>query len=133
MYWLEHISATARPTVSKMKQEVGHCDAYLIRRDQMRHSSLVEMETQTSCPGIAQLGFDIFDRYGRLTTEYYEHAFRKGSGVWGRELDRVDILFIRSILVDKEWRRHSVATALLRAVLNKMKRKVSRETGSLPS
>ena len=47
----------------------------------------------------------------------------------GRELDRGDILFIKSTQVDKEWRRHGVATALLRAVLSKMKRKVSRETG----
>jgi predicted GNAT family acetyltransferase len=77
----------------------------------------------------ADLAFTSLDRYGHLEPEYYEHDFRKGSGGWGKELDRGDILSIESIQVGREWRRRGTATNMVQAVLEKTKEKVSEESG----
>lgn len=131
--WLEDICAAATCDVndssptSSGKQDIGSCRAQLIRRGQMRHSFWQDLEEPSR--ETAQLAFSLFDRYGRLKPEYYEHDFRKGNGVWGKELDQGDILFFESIRVDREWRRRGIATAMVRAILDKTKEKVSEETG----
>lgn len=104
-------------------QIVGSCRASLIRRSQMRYAfwqNLEEPSVETS-----DLAFSLFDRYGRLDFEFYEHDFEKGSGVWGKELDHGDILLLDWIRVDPKWRRRGIAAKLVNAILQKTKTKVS--------
>ncbi|KAI1129069.1 hypothetical protein F5Y10DRAFT_277023 [Nemania abortiva] len=71
------------------------------------------------CEETSSLAFDLFDRYGRLDREYCEHKIRKGSGVWGKELDHGDILLFQSINVEPLRRRQGLGTKLVNAILDK--------------
>ncbi|KAI0701641.1 hypothetical protein C8Q76DRAFT_825149 [Earliella scabrosa] len=52
---------------------------------------------------------------GRLKSEFVENEYHKGSGVWGRELDEGMLLYVLSVLVEKEeHKRRGVASRLLR-------------------
>lgn len=75
------------------------------------------------------LAFDLFDRYGRLNTEFYEHDINKGTGVWGKELDRGDLLLFEEIRVDAAHRRRGIGAKLVNAILEKTRKKVSDEVG----
>lgn len=68
--------------------------------------------------------FGLFDRYGRVQRDYINHEVRKGSVVWGTELDRGDLLVIESIVVQQAWRRKGLATKLLTTVLEKTRQKI---------
>lgn len=63
----------------------------------MRESFWLELEEPSA--ETSSLAFDLFDRYGRLNPEYYEHEFRKGSGVWGNELNHGDLLLFEELQV----------------------------------
>ncbi|KAI1171944.1 hypothetical protein F4777DRAFT_590874 [Nemania sp. FL0916] len=66
------------------------------------------------------LAFELFDRYGRLNREYSEHEIRKGSGVWGKELDHGDLLMFDNIhVIEPPWRRKGLGAKLVSAVLDK--------------
>ena len=71
----------------------------------------------------------LFDRYGRLDREYYEHDFKKGTGVWGNELDRGDLLLFESLQVGYEWRRRGIGRKVVDAVLERTRKKVDESTG----
>jgi hypothetical protein len=47
------------------------------------------------------LAYDLFDRHGRLSREYITHPVKRGTGLWGLELDYGNLLFIKNIEVDK--------------------------------
>lgn len=64
------------------------------------------------------MAFGLFDRYGRVERKYIKPGFRQGTGVWDRELDHGDILFIDKLRVESEARRRGVGTKLFKAVLN---------------
>ena len=72
--WLEQIDSVA----TNGGTQIASCDAKLIRRDQIASKFWTEMAeptSETSC-----LAFDLFDRYGCLNRQYYEHSFKRGSG-----------------------------------------------------
>lgn len=133
--WYEELDGLAKlmpstemPTTSrKSKQKVGTCRAKLIRRSIMRESFWAEMEAPTQ--DTHNLAFELFDRYGRLNPELYEHDVNKGTGVWGTELDRGDLLIIETVQVDKGYRRRGIGTKLVNAILEKTRKKVSEQEG----
>lgn len=92
--WLETIRGTAAPPrstpLSLKDSKIGSCLARLIRRGQMRASFWLEMEEPSQ--ETADLAFELFDRYGRLQTDYYNHDILKGTGAWGEELNHGDLL-----------------------------------------
>jgi hypothetical protein len=105
--WLEDLNATVTltpPTTvpgAALKATIASCSAKFIRRGQMRESFWLSMEEPTA--ETSDLAFTLFDRYGCLNRQCYEHEFKKGTGVWGKELDYGDILFFERIKVDKDW------------------------------
>lgn len=125
--WLETIRGTAAPprsTPSSSKEsKIGSCLARLIRRGQMRASFWLEMEEPSQ--ETADLAFELFDRYGRLQTDYYNHDILKGAGVWGKELDHGDLLLFEEIQIDRQWRRQGVASQMVKAILEKARAKVA--------
>ncbi|RYC61568.1 hypothetical protein CHU98_g4642 [Xylaria longipes] len=111
--WFKQINGFANVGQSR----VADCDAKLLRRDFTRSAFWTEMEEL--CEESSLLAFELFDRYGRLNREYGEHEIRKGSGVWGKELDHGDILMIENIHIEPLWRRQGVGAKLVSAVLDK--------------
>lgn len=133
--WFEEIDglatlkqSTDMPTISCAgERQVGGCNAKLIRRGMIRESFWLEMEEPTQ--ETSDLAFDLFDRYGRLNPEVYEHDVNKGTGVWGKELDRGDLLLFEYVSVDIAHRRRGIGTKLVNAILEKTKKKVSERVG----
>ncbi|KAJ2979524.1 hypothetical protein NQ176_g3198 [Zarea fungicola] len=118
--WLEQIDIVAMQSGTP----IATCDAKLIRRDQITSrfwSEMAEPKKETSC-----LAFELFDRYGRLKRQYYEHSFKRGSGVWGHELDGDDILLIENIGVKVKERRRGIGRRLVQAALGGIVPKTSR-------
>ncbi|KAI1401892.1 hypothetical protein F4819DRAFT_306770 [Hypoxylon fuscum] len=98
-------------------EDAGVCNGKLIRRDRMRpafHQEIEDPSEETSL-----MGFDLFDRYGRLKPEFKDHPIKKGSGIWGKELNYGDILLIEKIQVQKSHRRHGLGSKLVTAILEK--------------
>lgn len=93
----------------------------------MRESFWEEMECPTQ--DTHDLAFELFDRYGRLNPEFYDHDVNKGSGVWGDELDHGDLLILEELKVDTAYRRRGTGTKLVNAILEKTKKKVSDRVG----
>jgi GNAT superfamily N-acetyltransferase len=93
----------------------------------MRESFWLEMEAPTQ--ETHDLAFDLFDRYGRLNAGFYDHDVNKGTGVWGNELDRGDLLLFEELKVDTAYRRQGIGTKLVNAILEKTKKKVSEHVG----
>ena len=102
-------------------EQIAYCDSKLIRRNKIQSFFWTAMEEVTR--GTAKLAFTLFDRYGRLDSDVYEHDTRKGTGVWGMELDQGDILFFDFIKVSPQWRRKQIASAVVGAILDKARRK----------
>lgn len=125
--WLEAINSFAyskQPSTQQRQIEyVGSCNGKLIRRNRMRqifHHEIEEPSAETSL-----MGFDLFDRYGRLKPEFKDHPIKKGSGIWGKELDHGDILLIETITVKKLHRRQGLGRKLVAAMLEKIRNKAT--------
>ena len=137
--WFEEIDglATLKPSTDNAaissgpargeERQIGGCDAKLIRRNKIRESFWLEMESPTQ--ETSDLAFDLFDRYGRLNPWFYEHDFHKGSGVWGNELDHGDLLLFEVVKVDAAYRRRGIGMKLVNAILDKTRKKVSEQAG----
>ncbi|KAF7552909.1 hypothetical protein G7Z17_g3974 [Cylindrodendrum hubeiense] len=115
--WLEHIDAFAIAG----ENQVAQCDAKLIRRSRMRNDFLNEMLEPSE--KTSALVSDLFDRYGCLRQEYYQHEVKKGTGIWDRELDEGDMLLFESIVVGSSRHRQGIATKVVKAVLDETRRK----------
>ncbi|KAL1847993.1 hypothetical protein Daus18300_013753 [Diaporthe australafricana] len=121
------IATASRRAARKAERRIGGCNAKLIRRNMMRESFWLEMESPTQ--ETSDLAFDLFDRYGRLNSEFYKHEINRGSGVWGNELDHGDLLLFEEITVDTADRRSGIGTKLVNAILEKTRAKVSKRVG----
>lgn len=113
--WLEQIDGVGDVD----HHQVASCDAKLIRRQCIRSAFWTEMEEPSS--ETSDLAFELFDRYGRLNREHYDHEMGKGSGVWGQELDHGDILLFETLSVETIWRHQGIGTKLVKAVLDKVR------------
>ena len=120
--WLEQMDGQIKftsPADSSTKQ-IGYCNGKLIRRDRI-HSFYDDMEEPT--PETSQVAFDLFDRYGRLRKEFKEHSIKKGSGIWGDELDQGDLLLFEHLIVEKPYRRRGLGRKVVNAMLEKTHQK----------
>ncbi|KAI9872072.1 MAG: hypothetical protein M1830_002100, partial [Pleopsidium flavum] len=75
-------------------KDIAHACAKLIKRNHIRRTFHEDMEEPSQ--DTSQLGFDLFDCYGCLKHELIEHCVKKGSGVWGDEVDIGDILLVET-------------------------------------
>ncbi|KAL2201521.1 hypothetical protein P885DRAFT_27212 [Corynascus similis CBS 632.67] len=67
----------------------------------------------------SDLALELFDRYGRLNREYYDHEIRKGSGAWGPELNHGDILLFNSLNIEPHWQHQGIGARVVNAILEK--------------
>ncbi|MCJ1387286.1 hypothetical protein MMC18_000127 [Xylographa bjoerkii] len=110
--WLKTFSPNVQRDVNgKPNQEIACCTAWFIDREPIRHNFYTEMEEPTQ--DLSELAFTVFDRWGCLKTEIKDHPIKKGSGIWGEEIDRGRILVIEYVKVDKNFRRQGIANKLI--------------------
>lgn len=74
-------------------------------------------EIEQPSPETSMLGLNLFDRYGRLRSEFTTHPIMKGTGVWSQELDRGDVLPIEEIFVHQPYRRQKLGQKMVGALL----------------
>ena len=121
--WLEPIDVTIThaSATNVTPKDVGSCEAKLIRRTQMRGNFHDELEQPS--PETSTLAFDLFDRHGRLRTEFGSHPVKKGSGVWGQGLNHGDMLLIEEIFINKNYRRQGLGRSIVEALLTEVRQK----------
>ncbi|KAF2868158.1 hypothetical protein BDV95DRAFT_610128 [Massariosphaeria phaeospora] len=110
--WLEQMASY----IELQGARIGQCDAMLIRRANIRHF----WEGMARGPRVtSDLGYELFDRYGRVAIEHKTHTYKKGSGIWGSEFDTGDLLLITEISIEKAYRRQGLGTSIVHALLEK--------------
>ena len=112
--WLQSLKISMPTAESANPKRVGHCYAMLIDRDPIRADFYHSMEKATPCT--ASLAFVLFDRWGCLKNEHRKHPVKKGTGVWGSELDKGGILLIELPRIDKEYLREDLARSLVQNI-----------------
>ncbi|KAL8836538.1 MAG: hypothetical protein Q9170_002893 [Blastenia crenularia] len=86
----------------------------LINREPIRSNFYRDLKEPSQ--DTAALAFGLFDRWGCLKSEFREHPTKKGSGVWGKELDEGRFLLIETVSIDEEQRRQGHGTKLVARV-----------------
>jgi GNAT superfamily N-acetyltransferase len=71
------------------------------------------------CQELSSIAFELFDRYGRLKKELKDHPIRRGTGIWGSELDLGALFIIEYMLIEKDWRRKGVGTKIATCLIEK--------------
>ena len=107
-------------------KDIAHGDARYVKRDWIRANFWRDMEEP--CVELSNLAFEVFDRYGRLKQELKEHAIRKGTGVFGSELDLGSFFVLEFIHIDEAWRRKGLGTLMTKTLMKK-----SRSSGRNPA
>lgn len=115
--WLEMIHGEVRFQPDRCSQEtpIADCKAYLIRRKRFAETFWDYMEEPEH--ELAELAFELFDRFGCLQPKFKDHPIKRGSGVWKDELNDGDILLIGEIRVCRYNRRNGIGSKLAHAIL----------------
>ena len=101
--WLKVINMSIKASDAADSPQVGCCTAKLIDREQIRANFHRDMEEPSN--DTATVGFGVFDRWGCLRPEYQNHPVKKGTGVWGPELNDGRFLLIETLSVKEEYQR----------------------------
>ena len=110
--WLKRLNSTSKRKLNDGKeQDVAWCNAFIIDRNPIRDKFYTEMEEPAQ--ELSELAFALFDRWGCLKSELRDQCFKKGSGVWGNELDNGKFLEIEYLRVEKDFRRQGIAKKLV--------------------
>ncbi|OQD86705.1 hypothetical protein PENANT_c007G03009 [Penicillium antarcticum] len=94
--------------------------ARYIHREKMRSKFWEKMEepSEETC----HVAFHVFDRYGTVKTKYKDHPVRRGTGVWGNELDHGPLFLIEKLHVTVlELRRKGLGRKMVSLLLEKAK------------
>ncbi|CAG8960442.1 hypothetical protein HYFRA_00008161 [Hymenoscyphus fraxineus] len=104
---------------------IGHTHARRIYREFVRANFWQEMDGVSQ--DMSNLAYRIFNRYGCLLEELKSHPVRKGSGVWGNELDFGPILHFENVHIYREaaeFRRLGLGTTMVKAIIQKVQKKL---------
>lgn len=104
-------------TRNSPRTSVASAKSFIIHKDRIvREDDWQEAMGEYSDQTIA-LSEQLFDRWARLRSEWIRSPEKKGTGVWGHELDRGSILFIDEMRVDQEYRARGIGSWLLQQIL----------------
>ena len=92
--------------------------AQRIDREPIRANFYTQMEEPTH--DTCELAFDLFDRWGCVKDDFLRHPIKKGTGVWGKELNEGVILLFETITVDRKFRRQGIGKKLVQDLLAKI-------------
>ncbi|MCJ1359484.1 MAG: hypothetical protein MMC33_009486, partial [Icmadophila ericetorum] len=93
--------------------------AFLIDREPIRDDFYTHMEEPVQ--ELSDLAYELFDRFGRVKAEFIEHPCKKGTGIWGEELNRGMLLDFERISIDKNFRRQGIGKKLVMDLWAKVK------------
>ena len=112
--WLKPVRSTA---TGPDGVKIGTCTGNIVYRDSIRKDfySLMEEPSQE----LAELAFGLFDRWGNIKSDYLEHPVKKGSGVWGKELNRGSFLYVENLKVNKDHYRQGSGRRMVEDVCTK--------------
>ena len=117
--WLKQLIQEAKRTVDGRVTTVAQCKGYVIDRDAIKSGFYTEMEGPEQ--GMADCAVTLFDNRGRLKAAFKKHAIKKGTGVWGNELDHGCFVYIDFISVKKDFRRQRIASNLAQQLWQRAK------------
>ncbi|KAG8528565.1 uncharacterized protein KY384_006737 [Bacidia gigantensis] len=112
--WCKDVRVTA---TTKDAVQVGHCKGYLIDRARIRHHFYEEMDGPDH--DVKEFGVYMFDRFGNLKLDFYQHPVKRGTGAWGEEINKGRILLITSVFVKKEFRGQGHGKTMVQELWNK--------------
>ncbi|KAI9649054.1 hypothetical protein NHQ30_001621 [Ciborinia camelliae] len=99
-------------------KQIGYAFGRYVRRERMRVLFWSSMEAVSE--EMSSIAFSLFDRYGFLKDNLKNHCVRKGTGVWGSELDFGPLFLMERIEVtDRKWRRKGLGRAMVDALVKK--------------
>lgn len=101
--WLKSITIRIKADNSVDDSPIGFCHAKLINREPIRATFYRDMEEPTH--DLSELAFHVFDRWGCLKSKFRDHPVKKGTGIWGAELDESKFLFIEGLKVNEDNQR----------------------------
>lgn len=111
--WLQ----TVRVASEVDGQRIGLCNGKIIDREPIRATFYRDIEEPTS--DTSGMGFGLFDRWGNLKKEYIQHDVKRGTGAWGKELNKGRILLIEDVDIDMDHRRQGYGKKLVLAIWEK--------------
>lgn len=106
--------------------EIGYGLGRYIRRERIKATFWRDMEEPSQ--DMADLAFEVFDKYGFLKKNFQDHCIKKGTGVWGSELNFGPLFLIESIEIDKAWRQKGLGREMVSALIEKAKKQDSPKT-----
>lgn len=102
------------------------CSAVLVERSQLQRHNF--WGSLSSChPDIMRLAVDLFNKHGRLRRDFLDHQLKRGSGLWGTELEEGNILLIRALQTE-EPRRRGLGTSLVFKMMELARARVGTDT-----
>jgi GNAT superfamily N-acetyltransferase len=123
--WLDNVHATCAYEGKYIAYGIGR----YINRGPIRADFWRDMDEPSR--DMSDIAFGIFDRYGCLQANLKEHCVRRGTGVWGSELDIGPLFLIERVEVtDREWRRKGLGRAMVNALIQKAQKKENPRTPS---
>ena len=111
-------------------QIIGSCVAYRIDRKLIRPYFYTEMKEPTQ--ELADLAFELFDRWGCVKDDFLHHPVKKGTGIWSEELNRGKILLFQSLSVGENLRRQGIVRKLAQNLWAKVIAETSASTVRYP-
>lgn len=115
--WLKSINNPISANGSADSPQIGFCVAKLIDRESIRATFHRDMEEPSN--GTATVGFEVFDRWGCLKAEFLTRPIKKGTGVWGPELNKGRFLLIETLSIQENYRRKGHGKKLFEQVWEK--------------
>lgn len=101
--WLKSIDIQINADDAADSPRVGFCTAKLIDRDNIRATFHRDMDEPSN--DTATVGVGVFNRWGCLKPEFLHSPVKKGTGVWGPELNEGRFLLIETISIQEEYQR----------------------------
>lgn len=98
-------------------KKIGKGLGRFVKRDHIRSDFWRDMEEP--CEELANIAFDVFDRYGGLKQELMDHVVRKGTACWGSELHLGSLFIIEYMHIDKQWRRKGIGRKMVTSLIDK--------------
>lgn len=115
--WLKSINIPIKADDAADSPQVGFCVAKLIDRDSIRATFHRDMEEPSN--DSATVGFGVFNRWGCLKSEFLAHPIKKGTGVWGPELNKGRFLLIETLSIQENYQRKGYGKRLFEQVWEK--------------
>ena len=69
---------------------------------------------------ISDLAFTLFDLWSHPKSDFKDHPVKKGTGVWGDELDNGELLLVEMLLVEKDFRPQGTEKKLIEEILERL-------------